>query len=196
MRPLFFIAIPFLASCGKPKSEPWPWPIDGVAEVRCFFINPEDRYGIAPLVGKDGSLNPSRRPVEGLVLTEEQELAVRESVLRERPPYSKAMCFYPHHSFLLLDKSGNRLGSIDLCFQCNQHTGIKGLAKYVDLSVLAYTIEQLGFPIDVEDPNAGDPFGPEGVAPGALDVIDPFADPPASGEPGAAGQPATRPESK
>ena len=192
LRTFLYIVLPILASCGKKESEPWPWPTEGVAEVRFFFINPDNHDAFTPLVLEDGTLNPARRPIEGLILSSEQEEVIRESLFRERPPYPKAMCFYPHHSFLLLDSSGNHLGSIDLCFQCNQHGGMKGLAQYVDLSVLAFTIEQLGYPIVVEAPDSGDPFAPEGGLPGASDDVDPFGPISTKGEQGGAAKPFQR----
>jgi hypothetical protein len=176
MRVVLIITIAFLVGCGDSREAPqqdekWPWHIDGVTEVRAFFINPEEPSAFTPLVLDNGGLNPTRQPTEGIALRKDQEMRIREALFRERPPYPMAACFYPHHSLLLFNESGDAIGDIDICFQCNQHaSSAEGLAKFIDLAVIAQIMEELGFPIIVEDPRSDpdDPFG--GAA-------DPFGDP-------------------
>ena len=156
---------------GPDSQELWPWPLEGVAEVKFYLINPDEPSAFTPLVLGDGSLNETRLPKEGVALTDEQELALREALLRGRPDYPKAMCFYPHHSFVLLDSESRMLGVIDVCFQCLNHSGPKGIEEYIDFAVVADIVEQLGYPVDVSPPDSelDDPFA-TGLE------LDPFAD--------------------
>jgi len=125
------------------------WGFLQFAEVRAYRMNWNVQHSFATLVGKDGKLNPTRLPQEGIKLNPSQVVRLRQAVTGRHPsPKMFAFCFYPHHAFAFYDEKGRCVGSIDLCFLCGNYYGEPaGFAKVWDMKSLASLVHDLGVPL-------------------------------------------------
>lgn len=128
------------------------WQFDGIAEIRAYRINWDEKYSVDTIIGPEGELNESRLPRAGTVLSKMQMDKLEAAVTGTHPGHPVAMCFYPHHAFLFFDDGGAVVGHIDICFQCSYYDGApEGFADHWDLDALESLIKEIGMPIRNEE---------------------------------------------
>ena len=117
-------------------------------EVRAFRINWDDETSSRSLVGHDSLLNPTRVPIDGVLLNNKQVERLKKAVLDDHPPHPVAACHYPHHGFVFTDPQRAIIGHIEICFMCsNKRTKPNGFADYWDFDVLEELVSDLGIEI-------------------------------------------------
>ena len=144
--PIVLVAIfttTVMSSCKN--SKPAEWHFTGFTEVRGYVVNEDDQYGQrGGFILSDGSLNPTRSPQDGVLLTHKQVKSLKEALMGDRPPEAVAACFYPHHAFEFLDADGKRVAYVDICFSCIQHRGEPSGFGYIDYDKLGTLVRELG----------------------------------------------------
>lgn len=129
---------------------PIPWHFQ-FSEVRAYRMNWDDEYarnGI--LIGE--SLNESRQPKEGIVLSDRQMEELRKAIMEGRIDGALTMCHYPHHAFIFYSESGEIVGHFDICFLCSSARGAPaGFAEFADYQSLRSLMASLGIPVTHPD---------------------------------------------
>ena len=109
---LSLIALVQVAAAAEPAVK-WPW--EGVVTVKAFGYD----GGKAQPIVKEGRMDPSAEPPEGVTLDARQmELASR--AIHHIPAESLPlyMCYEPRDALVFYDKDGGIVGSISICFSC------------------------------------------------------------------------------
>ncbi len=118
------------------------------SEVRAYRVNWKDKHSFDPILDNSGKLNPTRIPLNGVKLTEDQALILQKVVYGNHPAHPLAACLYPHHAFLFFDADGSIVGQINICFICYSYHGLpQGFASQWDLAALSELFRQLNMPI-------------------------------------------------
>lgn len=147
MRLLLLLALPLIASCTN-GSKPGAWHFSGFSEVRAFRLNWEDKHSFDRIINQDGSLNDTRLPEAGIILTDQQVSRLEAAVTGTRPEHPVADCFYPHHAFVFYNESGEIIGHLNICFLCSNYSGEpSGFAASLDFDKLAKIVTDIGMPL-------------------------------------------------
>ena len=129
-------------------SIPGTWHFSKFSEVRAYRINWDDEYAFDPIINKDGKLNETRMPKEGVLLTKEQVALLESAVTGIHAEHLRAYCFYPHHAFVFYDDLGKVVGHINICFLCSNYSGEpKHFADYWNVDSLGELISGMGIPL-------------------------------------------------
>lgn len=139
-----------LPSSPAPASAAGDWGFLKFAEVRAYRMNWNEEDSFDCLVDRNGKLNPTRRPKEGIKLNLDQVTRLRLAVTGKhpRPLGPSVACFYPHHAFAFYDEKGQRVGDIDICFLCGNYGGQpEGFADTWDLKSIATILKDLDIPL-------------------------------------------------
>lgn len=143
------------AGCTNPSDADVEWPFSGFSEIRAYRFNwddPNGEQGQLRLYNERNGLNPNRIPKEGVRLNDQQVARLKQAVCSEHARSTAAACFWPHHGFLFLDEQGRIVGSISICFLCDNYEAYSsGFAKRWDLQALKALFEELGMPISNPD---------------------------------------------
>lgn len=133
-------------------SKPGAWHFSGFSEVRAFRLNWDDKYAFDRIINQDGSLNVTRMPKKGVLLTNKQVGQLEAAVTGVHPDHPVALCFYPHHAFVFYNDSREIVGHINVCFLCSNYSGEpKGFADNWNLDELRKLISDLGLPLSNPD---------------------------------------------
>jgi hypothetical protein len=138
-----------ITSCAN-DSKPDHWRFSGPLEVRAFRMNWEDKVSFDPILNLDGSLNPTRIPEAGIILTGKQVAKLKAAVTATHPERPVVDCFWPHHAFVFYNGSEEIVGQINICFLCSNHSHSgepSGLAGSWDFDELAKLVTDIGLPI-------------------------------------------------
>ncbi len=155
------LALAISTSCDAPKTvssegdapkteslESDAWHFSGFAEVRAYRLNWNDEYAFDGIISRDGELNATRIPADGVILDQSQLQRLETAVTGSHPSHPVAACFYPHHAFVFFDSLGSIVGHMDVCFLCSNYRGTpEGFADNWDLDALQALIKALGMPI-------------------------------------------------
>jgi hypothetical protein len=150
--PLFFSALlqaqsqeknPFLNEQGKvvDKTE-WPGDFAKVVAVSYDFTQE-----------KSDSVVIDKRLHKGVfsvspALTKDQVNALFTAITGTHTPWKGAVCYEPHHGFVFYDKNGTIIGSLSICFGCQQYRASPSgeLSRHWDLEGLEKLVRELGIP--------------------------------------------------
>ena len=126
----------------------YDWHFEGFSEIRAYRINWDEEDSETPIVLRDGTLNPTRTPKDGLRLSNKQIGRLQSALYGSHPEHEAAGCIYPHHAFVFFSNDGRIVGSVNICFLCDNYYGIpRGFAMPWDLDGLARLVRDLGMPI-------------------------------------------------
>ncbi|MBP83023.1 MAG: hypothetical protein CMO61_04150 [Verrucomicrobiales bacterium] len=138
-----------ITSCAN-DSQPDRWRFSDPLEVRAFRMNWEDKVSFDRILNPDGSLNATRIPEAGIILTGKQVAKLKAAVTGTHPKRPVVDCFWPHHAFVFYNGSEEIVGQINICFLCSNHSHSgepSGLAGSWDFDELAELVTNIGLPI-------------------------------------------------
>jgi hypothetical protein len=142
-----------LLACRSSPAKPPPltthdWGVVKFTEVRAFRMNWDgDGMNDELIRAEDGTLNKTRRPKQGIVLTASQIERLHQAVTTSDDT-PVAGCFLPHHAFVFYDARGTIVSTLDVCFICGHvNSEPVALVKATNMGALKTLIEDVGLPI-------------------------------------------------
>ena len=117
-------------------------------EVKIYRMNWEDSNGQARLIDRDGKLNDTLIPEDGVLLDQDD---IEDLAHASRGPlisWLGANCHQPHHAILFRNKQGELIGWISICIKCST-TKVSGneLSAIWSENRLANLIRKKGIPV-------------------------------------------------
>ncbi|MEM9346556.1 MAG: hypothetical protein AAGB26_08055 [Planctomycetota bacterium] len=112
-------------------------------------MNWDDEDALESIIARDGSLNPTRLPEDGVELSSKQIESLKTAITGHHPEHGVALCMYPHHAFLFFDQTGEVIGHIDICFLCSNYSASPrdAFSSVWNLEAIQELIRDIGFPI-------------------------------------------------
>ncbi|GEP46374.1 hypothetical protein [Brevifollis gellanilyticus] len=132
------------------------WGFLKFAEVRAYRMNWKEEDAMEDFANREGRLNPTRRPKEGVKLNAGQVTRLQQAITGHHPKPRTVSgqvppvmaCFYPHHAFAFRDEKGQHVGWIEVCFICGGHRGEpRSFSETVDMKAVATLLKDLGIPL-------------------------------------------------
>ena len=143
---LVAIALEATRSHYKKPWEPASWHF-AFSEVRAYQLNWDDKYSFDSIVQGE-QLNDTRRPRDGMALTDVQIESLRRAILNRKEDGVIGMCRYPHHAFVFFGSDNQVVGHYDVCFLCSNAGGAPGgFSGFPDYDALRSLFTDLGMPI-------------------------------------------------
>jgi hypothetical protein len=148
------LALALLAACRKETPPPPPPPLvpqdwGGLkfTEVRAFRMNWDDQSSLDRIRAKDGTLNKTRLPKQGIALNASQIDRLHKAVTTEDSDFDAGCGLMPHHAFLFYDAGGAIAGALNVCFICGIAIGEpEAFVTGTNFTIFRELIEDLGLP--------------------------------------------------
>lgn len=128
------------------------WPGTAFHEVRAYSFHFTE-HSSPYLFDKSGTLNPSVREKDGVLLNASQGKRLLDAVRRPRFPNGYNLCvFDPRHAFVFYDDAKRDVAQIEICYECMQAKSKPNsdfLDTLVDFWELSRLFQELGIPHDL-----------------------------------------------